>query len=623
VIAGLQRSTPLYYPDEYIYSTIARSIATTGLPSLRGSALHFPALLGPYLMAPWWLIGDVGQAYHAVLAAGGVVFSAVVFPAYALGRRVGVSTSGALAVALLAVLVPDAAFTTCALTESYAYPLFVATVLVMIDAIASPTRRRQVGVLVLIAALCLLRAQFVVLPVAYLVATFGQTRTAWRDAWRTHRAAIGVTVIGILAAIAGARYYTGLGSHWTAVFSIWPWLAIDLLVLSIAAGWALVPSALVGLKALWASPDSRRRTFAIVTVSTTVLIVLQAAYFDAIQHRIHERYTFYAVPLLAVAALYALETVPRRSRYALIAYGLAVAVVLIPATSWFHNADPSQAPAVLGLQTFGTGTATLVWAATLALVAVLVAQLRSAQWAPLFLAILVSGVLGLAGTRALLRYAPVAHPGGRSNIDLYSLGAPSGSTLVTWAGTDRYVLMKTLFWTRGIKRVLVLGGGPATDGYGSTGATFGSRGITDLSGRPINGPFAFDLDTTALPGVGSPTTPWVRRSPQALILGLTRQDGYLGTGARVLVAPEARPRSLVLSLRSSDGRKQLTFECGTRKFRVAVGATPVGVRIPVPASSVERCRISLTRGAAVDFEGSVVSGVQVDRLALVDTKRTS
>jgi hypothetical protein len=621
-MAGLQRSTPLYYPDEYIYSTLARSIADTGLPSLRGSgALHFPAVLGPYLMAPWWLVSDVGRAYHLVVAAGGVAFSATVFPAYALARRVGITAAGSLLVAVLVILVPDAAFATCALTESYAYPLFVTTVLVMIDAVTSPTRRRQVAALALIGGLCLLRAQFVVLPVAYVIATVLQSKASWRE-WRAHRATIGIVVIGVIAAVAGARYYTGLGSHWRSAFSIWPWMAIDLLVLGVAAGWALVPAAVIGLKDLAASSQPRYRVFAVIAISTTALIVLQAAYFDTIQHRIHERYTFYAVPLLAVAALFGLQSTQQRSRYVLLAYGLAVAAVLVPATTWFRDADPSQAPSVLALQTFGTGAATLVWAVSLAVIAVLVARVRTVRWVPIALALFIAAALCIGGTRALLRYAPIAHPGGRSNIDLYALDAPTGSAIVTWAGTDGYVLMKTLFWTRGIKRVLVLGGGPAADGYGSESARFGLRGITDLSGRPTKGPFAFDLDTTAVVGP-SASAPWLPRSPQGLILELTRPEGYLGTGAQVLVAPSTRPRALIFGLKSSYGRKQLTFACGRERFRVNVGSSEVHVRLPVPVSKVGRCRISLTRGPAVDHDGSIVSGVQVKHLALVPTTSPS
>src|SRR5437764_767881 len=53
--AALAHATPLYFPDEYIYGTIARSIATTGKPAVRGIPAHFPALLEPPLAAPFWL----------------------------------------------------------------------------------------------------------------------------------------------------------------------------------------------------------------------------------------------------------------------------------------------------------------------------------------------------------------------------------------------------------------------------------------------------------------------------------------------------------------------------------------------------------------------------------------
>src|SRR5207237_675777 len=40
--AALAHATPLYFPDEYIYGALARSIATTGRPAVRGASAHFP-----------------------------------------------------------------------------------------------------------------------------------------------------------------------------------------------------------------------------------------------------------------------------------------------------------------------------------------------------------------------------------------------------------------------------------------------------------------------------------------------------------------------------------------------------------------------------------------------------
>ena len=56
------RSVPALFPDEYIYSSIGRSIAESGRPLIRGGSAHFPALLQPIVTAPAWLIGDVGTA---------------------------------------------------------------------------------------------------------------------------------------------------------------------------------------------------------------------------------------------------------------------------------------------------------------------------------------------------------------------------------------------------------------------------------------------------------------------------------------------------------------------------------------------------------------------------------
>src|SRR5437763_247426 len=47
--AALAHVTPYYFPDEYLYSALARGIAQGHGPVVRGTFVHFPALLQPLL----------------------------------------------------------------------------------------------------------------------------------------------------------------------------------------------------------------------------------------------------------------------------------------------------------------------------------------------------------------------------------------------------------------------------------------------------------------------------------------------------------------------------------------------------------------------------------------------
>src|SRR5439155_1707191 len=141
-----------------------------------------------------------------------ISFSAAALPAYLLARRAGVSSRGGLIVALFAVLVPDAVFSNVALTEPYAYPLFLTTAVVAVDAIAYPTRRRQVGVLLLMGALCLARAQFVVFPLLYL-ATAAVHNRGVRRTLRAQSIVIAALLLGAaLVLVAGTGRVGGFYS---------------------------------------------------------------------------------------------------------------------------------------------------------------------------------------------------------------------------------------------------------------------------------------------------------------------------------------------------------------------------------------------------------------------------
>ena len=111
LFAAVARLTPYYLPDEYIYPSLARSLAEHGRPLIRGVGVHFPALLDPIVTAPVWLVTDdpttafrLTQGIHAVL------FSLAAIPAYLICRRIGLARWLGIAVAALTVALPDGVY---------------------------------------------------------------------------------------------------------------------------------------------------------------------------------------------------------------------------------------------------------------------------------------------------------------------------------------------------------------------------------------------------------------------------------------------------------------------------------------------------------------------------------
>ena len=66
-ILAWRHSTSRYFPDEYIYTALSRSIAHGSL-TIQGNAAHFPALLEPLVAAPLWGFFSTETAYRLVQA---------------------------------------------------------------------------------------------------------------------------------------------------------------------------------------------------------------------------------------------------------------------------------------------------------------------------------------------------------------------------------------------------------------------------------------------------------------------------------------------------------------------------------------------------------------------------
>ena len=335
VLAAWLRATPVYFSDEYMYAELGRSFAESGLPLVRGELAPFPALVYPFLTAPAWLLGDVDASWRAAQLFGAVAMSLACVPVFVLGRRLGLSRGLALALAALAIGVPDMVYAGWILAETVAYPLALAAFAAGVLALASPTRRAQLAFLAFAAIATGTRAQFAVLfvvyPIAATVLGLAERRCPAVAREQTFAlAAVGAAVV--VAVAAGPSRVLGMYRDVLGA-DVEPALLLDrigsnALVLGYASAWILIPGAVLGFGLALARPATRvERAFAALAVPFVAALVVEASLFATPQN-VQERYAFYALPLLALAfGLYAARGWPLRLVHA----GLAAALLSVAA----------------------------------------------------------------------------------------------------------------------------------------------------------------------------------------------------------------------------------------------------------------------------------------------------
>ena len=247
-VAALGHTTPLYFPDEYIYSAIARSLAEHGHPMIRGNAAHFPAMIEPLLAAPFWLTHDPELAYRLTQAENALAMSLAAIPVYLLMRRLGGGAWPALAAAALTVASPDLFFSSFVLADAIAYPLVLGAVYLGVCALSNPTRGAQLGFAGLAVLATFTRIQYVFLPLVFVGAALVVERGSVRSFWRHFRLSLLMYAAPLaFAAALGPRrllgYYSGVADLHVRLGAIVHWLGTDSMLLAYAAGFALVPGA--------------------------------------------------------------------------------------------------------------------------------------------------------------------------------------------------------------------------------------------------------------------------------------------------------------------------------------------------------------------------------------------
>ena len=639
------RPTPGYFPDEYIYAELGRSLAETGRPLVRDGASHFAPLLYPLLTAPAWLIDEVATAYRAVQALDALVMSTAAVPVYLIGRRLALGRGLALICAACALAAPALLYPSWVMAEPLAYPLALAAVACAIVLLDRPTLGLQILLLALSGLAVLTRVQLAAIPLVYLVAavTVGVRTRGLRSLVAERRLSLGV--VGALVAVAGVAglrghfgYYPSFTYVTVAPLDALEGLGANALVLAYSAGWVLVPPALLGLALALARPRSRvELAFGSVAAPLVALLLLQASLYGDTEN-VQERYVFYAVPLLVLAcALYARRGWPLLRAHALLAAVAAAVASLVPLAGYAAAQGSAQSLLLSAHQALGTalgdaalaslvfaGAATVLSAAVLALL-----WLRPARATSFMFAATLAAMVGLTAAaftfyedrRGRLRAELL--PTDRSWVDAAGVGEVT--LLVAPRGT-RADTHTTLFWNRSVDRVVLLPPSTPPDVFAAGTASIDGAGRLTVAGEPVRGPLLADgygtwleLQDARVLRRGPTKTLWQPAGGAQLRLAMVGRyyDGLIAAEGAVTVWP-TRPGGrlagrLELALDAPAGWNRTAFRLRLPGGRTLARPLPPGsrrlLRVPVCGrgvwkASFEADAVAVIHGGRVGPRGS-------------------
>jgi hypothetical protein len=505
VLVAFRRETPMYFPDEYMYSELGRSLATTGHPLVRGAHAEFPALLQPLVTAPAWLLDDVGTAYHVIQVMNALAMSLAAVPVYLLARRVGVGVRLAVAAAVLAVALPDLLYAGWMISEPYAYPLAVLAAYAAVRALERPTPRTQLAFLGASGLASFARVQFLILPLCFAAAAVvvEARDVRFRSLLRYWPVLVVVALCVVAVVIRGDslgayRHLLELDAGWRGALSN---IALQSLSLLYGAGWVIVPAAVLGLTLSLVRPTSRAElAFGAFASLLIPAFVLQASLWGD-SEQMQQRYLFYAVPLLGIAfAVYAQRGWPWRRAHALGCGGMLVLAATVPLSGYAVKAGKQHATFLFAVTRAeellgGIGSGALAFGATAGALSAAAAALAWSRRATVAVtALAVAACMASAALAASYDfrydaavrrdYLPadkswVDHSGARNVALLYGYGQPREG-------------LEQLFWNRSVRRVLLMPGSPPPDDFAVGVVKIADDGSLRANGRPLAQPLLVD-----------------------------------------------------------------------------------------------------------------------------------
>jgi len=488
--------TPSLFPDEYLYSQLGRSLATTGELKVRGVSAHFLPVLEPILTAPVWFAHDVGTSFRLLQLENAFFISLAAIPVYLIARRLHVGPGLALGLSVLAVSGPPALFAGLFLSEPLAYPLSLAVVAAALAAVDRPSLRTQLVLLAFVGLACFDRLQLAALPLCIAVAVLvvGLREHRFAKALREQWLLVGVTTVAALggvtvALVHGLGYYK-LHPHGASALHALRLGGVSLYVLVFAVGAAIVPSAIVGLVLAVAKPRTRvELAFGSLTISFLLVTVVQCVVWGDTQ-RVQERYLAYLLPLVGVAfALRVTRAERRRIPELGVASAIAAVAALVPLDGYSIDADHDIAPTLYAFARLQHAVHPAAAAGVFAIAGTVLVilgvvdrrlALGSALVASLALLLAASSWSAILTKEGRAKYLP-ADAGWVDHAD------HGKATMLVVGKAWNGQALGTLFWNPTVSRVVLMPHAAKIDWLDDPRVHVDATGTVHLAGKPLTG----------------------------------------------------------------------------------------------------------------------------------------
>lgn len=616
--------TPSVFTDELLFAELARSLAAGDGFVVRDQPLFFPAFVPALLQAPAWLAGSTPLAYALAKALNTALMCSAALPAYWLARQL-VRPAYALMVAAATVAGGGMLYHGYLTSEAVAYPVFLLAVAVSVRALAAPSSRRDAIAVAVLFLAVLTRAQFVVLPLVFVLSILLVGRPVRKHA--TALAALGgAAFLGLAAGASVLGFYEGARTLDYPLGETIRWTGWTAALLPFGAGLLVIPGAVLGLGfALSRGRRAPERAFAVPTALLLVLMPLQAGLIASGEsHKPFERYVFYLVPLVFLAFfMFAERRVADRRLYAAVAACLGGLALLVPFASLALDPFSFDSPTLSAVEALGRwtsqGDAAALFAAAgvLGAVGAVALQRRPALLGVCGIVLAFSvGVAAYDGDRRMTQRTldSLAGPepdwlerSGIAQADVLAL--PGGSLHSGWVLES---------WNRNVGRTLHLGDVPHDQlPYTEVGIRADGTVVT-VAGEPIRSRHLVVNDAGTQVGLDGRLVARPRpglslyRTDGALRLrsyaeGLYR-DGWARSVAGYRVWPSGSSRGayhVTLSLPEGRLPRLVELEAGpVRRRATLLPGASVTLRVPVSGRPLPELAIRIDRADFVDADSA-------------------